>query len=469
MRSMTRRFIEMFVVAILLTQLVFGQGTPSSEDLRKAKDASIRTLPGPTSGPDNACPANSPFTIKVDWAQAGSISPSKLSRSGDYCIEVDGVNNLLFGYGVGATTTSGTIDDLSNLLPFIPGAIASTGKTKIGADAVQASSTNSSTCHIHELLPALHDPASSVASLLLQFQPQKPAKGKYPSVSLDDSLSTWGQVKPAYDEYVAALKALQAELANSDCTSDTSLLADAVKAINSYPPMRDALEGVARRIGRSHTAILRQTLDCISGYDVTVKEQYSGLDTEASPKTYHLESGCDVLTLSGGFLLTQIQARSYSIRNVTPVPPATTSTVLVVDGLSSIRPTLLALMNYHLPSRWLDSNKIGVALSAGPVIDVSSGKTDTSRLGFFGGVSMHLWSRLYITPGVHVGEFADFPTGFTAAGQPYSNSLGSPVPNKRYTARFGIAITFQTKSLSSLLGGGGTKSVSGSTTTSSGK
>ena len=66
-----------------------------------------------------------------------------------------------------------------------------------------------------------------------------------------------------------------------------------------------------------------------------------------------------------------------------------------------------------------------------------------SNVGFFGGVSAHLWKRFYVTPGIHVGEFADFPPGFTAPNQPIPSGFGQLNPNKRWTARFAIGITYK--------------------------
>jgi hypothetical protein len=46
-------------------------------------------------------------------------------------------------------------------------------------------------------------------------------------------------------------------------------------------------------------------------------------------------------------------------------------------------------------------------------------------------------------------EFADFPQGFTQAGQVIPPNTGTPTATKRYTARFAFAITFKVKDLGS--------------------
>jgi hypothetical protein len=78
----------------------------------------------------------------------------------------------------------------------------------------------------------------------------------------------------------------------------------------------------------------------------------------------------------------------------------------------------------------------------------------------------------FLTPGVHVGEFADFPPGFTHAGQPIPPNFGALNPVTRYTARFAFAITFRGSNPTSLLGTGsqkaGTQQPTGATPSSSG-
>lgn len=53
-----------------------------------------------------------------------------------------------------------------------------------------------------------------------------------------------------------------------------------------------------------------------------------------------------------------------------------------------------------------------------------------------------------MTVGTHVGEFADFPQGFTHAGQVIPSGTGTPTPTKRYTARLAFGITYTLKDLS---------------------
>jgi hypothetical protein len=152
------------------------------------------------------------------------------------------------------------------------------------------------------------------------------------------------------------------------------------------------------------------------------------------------------LSSSAGFLLTTLPARSYSSATApNPSDPTETQNVLKVDYGSGIRPALAVLLTGNLPQ--VNKRNYGLGVSAGPVFDIANGKADTSRFGFFGGISLRLTPWIFLTPGVHVGEFADFPPGFTHAGQVIPPNTGTPTGTKRYTARFAFALTFKLKDL----------------------
>ena len=108
----------------------------------------------------------------------------------------------------------------------------------------------------------------------------------------------------------------------------------------------------------------------------------------------------------------------------------------------------MALLNYSLGSIRLDRDSYGLALSAGPVLKLG-GKSDASSFGFFAGVSGHLYHRFYITPGIHFGQFADFPVGF-GNGSTVPENFGELNPVKRWTTRFALALSFKTKDFSGL-------------------
>jgi hypothetical protein len=76
-----------------------------------------------------------------------------------------------------------------------------------------------------------------------------------------------------------------------------------------------------------------------------------------------------------------------------------------------------------------------------------------------------LYRRFYITSGVHIGEFADFPAGFNDNSQVPAN-FGELKPVKRWTGRFAFSISFRTASFSGLAGSQETKTVGGSSSSS---
>ena len=171
-----------------------------------------------------------------------------------------------------------------------------------------------------------------------------------------------------------------------------------------------------------------------------VKPSAAPVDTDISPQSFKLTSGRDALSASAGLLLTSLQSRSYTLA----ATPGGSGRTLQVDGMGSFRPALSALLNYDIP--YLPNYKdIGLAASAGLVLDLANGKADTSNFGFFVGPSVHLFHRFFISPGWHFGQFADYPVGFGQNPNQVitNNNLGTPVPLKRYTGRFAISLTIQ--------------------------
>jgi hypothetical protein len=120
----------------------------------------------------------------------------------------------------------------------------------------------------------------------------------------------------------------------------------------------------------------------------------------------------------------------------------------LAKGTGAWHPTAALLLNYKLPVNRLMGERWGMALSAGPVYRTTSspvGTSSSSNWGAFAGLSFYLWERLTLTPGVHLGTFADTPLGFHSGGSfnpvvPAGITTINPV--NRSTARFGIGITF---------------------------
>jgi len=134
-----------------------------------------------------------------------------------------------------------------------------------------------------------------------------------------------------------------------------------------------------------------------------------------------------------------------------------TQNVLGVNYRNGPQVALVGLVNFNLPDiPWFNNNVIplngrnyGLAISAGPTYGLTNGKSDASRIGFFGGISVHLWNQFFLTPGVNVGQFSDFPQGYTGPGQVIPPNIGTPIGVNRITTRFAFGITYKIKDFGS--------------------
>jgi len=222
--------------------------------------------------------------------------------------------------------------------------------------------------------------------------------------------------------------------------------------LDDYPKTRKDYRALLDRMARPDEQYLERSLDAYAPADLVLTPSYAG--TALTAKTLHFDASFPILSSSAGFLLTELQARAYSsVTAPDPSDPTKTQNVLKVDDGAGIRPALTVLLTGNVPQ--VNWHNVGLGVSAGPVFDISNGKADTSRLGFFGGLSLRLTPWIMLTPGVHVGEYADYPQGFTHAGQVIPPNTGTPNPTKRYTARFAFAITWKIKDLGAATSQGG--------------
>ena len=198
----------------------------------------------------------------------------------------------------------------------------------------------------------------------------------------------------------------------------------------------------------SHDVIFTAPISPDANYACRVTEAYLGQPTTNGTLSLNINPTNNVLTLSLGVLFSGIQNRSYSS---VPVPNASgtgSTNVLGVQG-SSFSSSIAALANFRAPFRSLAGEKWGLDATAGPTYRLDS-KGSAASVGFFTGVSVRLYKYLFITPGVHVGSFADYPQGFSSAGQAIPTGFPTPTARNRTTAKFGIAVSFQTKDFGAL-------------------
>jgi hypothetical protein len=216
-----------------------------------------------------------------------------------------------------------------------------------------------------------------------------------------------------------------------------------------------------QRLTQPHTFTFDATLQPLNDYKFHIKEMAYDQDhniqltsaCEASGKpnecTIQYSPPNDILTVSGGFLFSELQSRTYQRTNV----PSGSNAVLEVNNTGAINSLLTSLINVKLPCFWgkgsipscgRRGDEFGWALSIGPALQLGSGSAGVTRVGLFGGISLHLWKYMYLTAGEHVGQFADFPTGFGYPGQTIPTSFtGSLTPVSRTSARLAFGVTFR--------------------------
>lgn len=404
----------------------------------------------------NSPASGGPRQITLTWP---NVMTSKLTSTGAYNVLLTNINYMLYDYVI-------TINEnaAATLPPLIPTA-TSTAPAKgegVAFTVDHCPQLTQDYTNANILFKSLND---TVTGML----PQQ-SGAKYNSIPLSTTLAVWNSIKDRAATYIDEVNSTSTDLSNMTAAAQEACLGgDWVTKLSQLDSLRIKLLVFQNRERLPHELTVPTRLDRTRGGSVVVKELFQGTETNASPVTFILEAEYATVTASGGFLLTTLPARSYSSVNQPPATPGgATTTVLGINGASRVRPALAALFNFHDPFEWgLNKPNFGLALSAGPVIEVANGQSDTTKFGVFAGVGVHLWKILYVTPGLHIGEFADFPQGFTQAGQAIPTNFGTLSPTKRYTGRFAVTITFRGSNPTSLLGiGGSQKSSSQASSTS---
>lgn len=263
------------------------------------------------------------------------------------------------------------------------------------------------------------------------------------SIKLQDTLdnlnSVLGPVGKASDTTLNGLIAKDKQTAGGDLSDDAR-----AKVLAAAAHLQSLMSA-------THSVSFTESIDSAKSYACTVAEYLTQpqngelLSTKDGTMAISVGKPANVVTLSIGPLFSAIENRTYSAATV-PNGSSGTSTVLEVQGKSPST-SIVALANFALPlpSSWkLESDKFGLAVAAGPAVRLNS-SSGTSAAGFFAGLSVHLWRQLFITPGVHVGQFADYPPGFSAPGQKIPANFPTPQPVARTTVRFGVSLSYLTK------------------------
>jgi hypothetical protein len=362
-------------------------------------------------------------TVVYDWSSDSKVPESypTINRKQNVTFRITNVNDILFSYRLQVTQQPKDADDfkyIAGLLQsFIPkgSATGASGCTGLSGELQDAVKTAIEAIDQDPFLPVGYAASQSNAS-----------------VPLSQSVSAWRSHRSLI------VTADQLFEKYEQCPADEI----DVRLRQDFINFRTRAQAIEDSVNGDH--VFMGTHELSPGYDISVSvfEVYKGKTVSSKTFTF---PGTDVLTLSAGALFSRLPDQTYESRKT----PASTLNVLTVEGNSRATPSLVALLNYSLGALRLDGDTTGLALSAGPVIKIG-GKSDASSFGFFTGISWHLHHRIYFTPGVHFGQFSDFPVGF-GNGSTIPANFGELSPVKRWTAKFGLAITFKTKDFSGLV------------------
>jgi hypothetical protein len=372
--------------------------------------------------------------VVVDWsAKKVTSPPGNINNNVKAKVRLDNVNDLMFTYPISYQLVPLQISDFDSIAKAF--ALAGASATKGG----EAATTD---CDFSKVDAAFKDLTDAQTTFLaLPTVGSGCSTAKPCDVTIGQAQGAW--TSSVHPKIVAAQSALTVFTAS--CKSDTYSA-----AINSAQTALDSSHASETRVlGTIHT--IEKTDAIVLSPDSTthleVDQLYNGVTTTNGTYTVDLTPTNNRLTLSAGAIFTEVQNRAYTSRAVPSTTGTGTMNVLSVDGISRLSPSAVALLNYQIP--YLDSEQAGLAVSTGPVFRLGS-SSDASSFGYFAGLSLHLYHRFYISPGFHLGQFADYPTGFTAPNQAIPSGVGTPTPVKRWTVRFAIGVTYKAKDFSGL-------------------
>jgi hypothetical protein len=360
--------------------------------------------------------------VIIDWAARALVtSPPELHRNIAAKVRVRNVNRVLYTYEVVVT---GTPRQTTDTLPTKPIQVElpERGAAERGCPAkIEA---------LNKQIKKVRDMVVTNPSLNPRIgTDQKPVE-RPRSISVKDMVQAWSGVKDELietdEQYSAALNMHCENIPEREYRNLKELVArfdENIKPGATYDVFADT--------------ILRPDYD----YRVTITEYYEGVQTDAQPLELTFSPASYTLIISGGPIFTKIPARTYERRNI----PGQEDSVLAVSGGTGFRPAITALLNYQLPWKYLNNETWGLTYTFGPVF--LSGGEDVSTFGFFTGISAHLFHRVFITPGLHVGEFADFPLGVEPGKTIPASFTSELTPVKRWTTRFAISITVRTNNV----------------------
>lgn len=382
-------------------------------------------------------------SVVVDWVGKNLVSsPAKIDKKTTVKVDVGNVNDVLYKYSIQVTGTPRVDDDFTAIAKAFSVTKAAGEGAEVTCPAADVTAVTTATTDLGNAVTVFYQ--------LPESQSKTCSKKAPCSINIADARTAWKtNVTPKVD---AANKALtdmqQIPICTNKFGANIDTLQTALKDVNDKG---DYLNSA------THVASTEATLEPDTDYQIDVKELYlasdssAGTQTNAATLSVKFSPATNRLTLSAGALFSEIQNRAYTSQ-AAPNASGGTQNVLTVSGISTLSPLAVALLNYEIPSYKklsFGSDDIGLAVSTGPVLRFGS-QSNTSSFGYFVGLGVHLYHRFYISPGVHIGQFADYPPGFSHPGQIVPSGLGTLTSVNRTTARFSFGITYKAKDFSSL-------------------
>jgi hypothetical protein len=362
---------------------------------------------------------------QVDWDTRTASCPARVTKSTNVTIRLTNVNDLLIDFGTGDVAQY-QLRAKGTPVSVVPPQNLFLGGTQAANTALPQRNDSLSPCDAATLTGDLTAVATMNNALIT---PQ--AGGPY--ISLNETLN-------------AALNAPQViqverDMASGNVSCTTFFSNNALHPVVQWIKHVNAQPGSNPSGAPPHSIDFNVNLEPNENYQFTIQESWKGINVKQGTVQWNCGE-TDVLTLSAGPLVTTLPYRTYNQQLVPNSSGTGSQNVLVVSGTTNVNVLGAALLNYSLPALPHQWPGMGFAISVGPVYALNSAPS-VSKLGLFVGGSFHLYRSIFLTPGVHIGQFADYPAGFHS-GSPIPSGFGGLTPVTRNTAHFAIGITFKT-------------------------
>jgi hypothetical protein len=386
-------------------------------------------------------------TLTVNWGERTRPCPAALDKGANVDIIVQDVNDFLYAYAFDLKSFLARAGDSSNL------------------PKQQAAEPTNTDAFANDLANA--EAAFDRISVTLQSKKAlKPDPGDRRSIPLSKSIEDWNALTVERSKDIVLLNtALNEDPVVGDPNYDSLELRKAQLSARAadFLHLKKIADGSDSQTPK-HQSKFTAFIDPNSVTTLKIVELRDGEPTIRG--TYQWRCNDEPLTLSLGTLFTTLSYRTYEGRKVPGTTANSSNAQVVVNDNGRWTPQGTALLNYRLPLPDRTPDWFAMQISSGPVFKFG-GSPSVSTFGYFGGLSFSLWRRLYLTPGVHVGEFADFPAGFVQ-GQMVPSNFGELNPVTRWTAHFAFSITYRTLSFQTKSSASDATTKKGNATTDSG-